>query len=86
MENSTVIRMRPNLCVSDIRSSYSTIAESLEGFSSIKLEIPDDVMVDLSFLQVIEAARLKANEQGKSLFSLSRPAANSGVRWTEAVF
>lgn len=70
MENSTVIRMHPNLCVSDIRSSYSTIVESIEGYSSIKLEIPDDVMVDLSFLQVIEAARLKANEQGKSLFLL----------------
>ncbi|PIO97075.1 hypothetical protein [Pleomorphomonas carboxyditropha] len=73
MENSTVIRMHPNLCVSDIRASYSTLVEALDGFSSIQLGIPTDAIVDLSFLQLIEAARLRANEQGKSL-SLLEPA------------
>lgn len=73
MENSTVIRMHPNLCVSDIRASYSTIVESMEGSSSIQLAIPTDAIVDLSFLQIVEAARLQAIEQGKSL-SLLEPA------------
>lgn len=73
MEKSAVIRMHPNLCVSDITASYSTIVESMEASSSIHLDIPPDATVDLSFLQVIEAARLKANEQGKSL-SLLEPA------------
>ena len=73
MENSTVIRMHPNLCLSDIRESYSKIVEAIDGFSSIQLAIPTDAIVDLSFLQVIEAARLRANEQGKSL-SLLEPA------------
>lgn len=73
MENSTVIRMHPNLCVSDIRTAYSTVVESMEGFSSIQLSIPTDAVVDLSFLQIVEAARLRAIEQGKSL-SLLEPA------------
>lgn len=73
METSTVIRMHPSLCVADICTCYSTIAESLEKFSRIQLEIPTDAIVDLSFLQVIEAARLRANEQGKTL-SLLEPA------------
>jgi hypothetical protein len=73
MEKSTVIRMHPNLCVSDIRASYSTIVEAMEGSSSLQLAIPADASVDLSFLQIVEAARLKSNEQGKSL-SLLEPA------------
>ncbi|WP_051228180.1 hypothetical protein [Pleomorphomonas oryzae] len=73
MEKTTVVRMHPNLCVSDIRTSYSTIVESIDGSSSIQLAIPTDATVDLSFLQLIEAARLRANEQGKSL-SLLEPA------------
>lgn len=73
MENSTVIRMHPNLCVSDILQSYSTIVDAIERFSSIQLSIPIDATADLSFLQVIEAARLRASEQGKSL-SLLEPA------------
>ncbi len=73
MEKSTVIRLHPNLSVSDIRTSYSTIVEYIEKFSSIQLDIPTDAIVDLSFLQVIEAARLRANEQGKTL-SLLEPA------------
>lgn len=73
MEKSTVIRMHPNLCVADIQSSYSTIVEAVEEFSSIQLGIPANAAVDLSFLQLIEAARLKANEQGKAL-SLLEPA------------
>lgn len=73
MEISTVIRMHPNLCVSDIRTSYSTLVEAMENFSSIQLAIPTDAAVDLSFLQLVEAARLRATEQGKSL-SLLEPA------------
>jgi hypothetical protein len=73
MEKSTVIRMHPNLCVADIQSSYSTILEAIEEFSSIQLGIPANAAVDLSFLQLIEAARLKATEQGKTL-SLLEPA------------
>jgi hypothetical protein len=49
------------------------LAESIDEFSSIELAIPTEAVVDLSFLQVIEAARLKATEQGKSL-SLVEPA------------
>jgi len=73
METSTVIRMHPNLCVSDAHASYSIISDSIRGSSSIQLAIPPDATVDLSFLQIIEAARLRANEQGKSL-SLLEPA------------
>jgi hypothetical protein len=73
MEKSTAIRMHANLCVSDIRSSYSALLEAMEGFPSILLTIPTDAVVDLSFLQIIEAARLRASEQGKSL-SLLEPA------------
>jgi hypothetical protein len=73
METSTVIRMHPNLCVSDIRTSYSILIEAMDGSTDIQLAIPTDAVADLSFLQIIEAARLRANEQGKSL-SLLEPA------------
>jgi len=73
MENSTVIQMRPSLCIADISASYSILAEAMKNSASIQLAIPTDATVDLSFLQVIEAARLKACEQGKSL-SLLEPA------------
>lgn len=67
MENSTVIQMHSTLCVSDIHLSWSTLSEAIKGFTSIRLAIPADATVDLSFLQLVEAARLKASEQGKSL-------------------
>ncbi len=73
MENSIVIRMHSNLCVSDIKTSYSTLVEAMDKFPSIRLAIPTDAIVDLSFLQLIEAARQRAVEQGKSL-SLLEPA------------
>ncbi len=73
MENSTVIKMHSTLCVADIAASYSTLKEALVGSSSITLEVPHDASVDLSFLQLLEAARLRASEQGKSL-SLLEPA------------
>ncbi len=73
MENSTIVRMQPNLCVSDIRASYSSLVDAIEGFPSTLLAIPIDAEVDVSFLQLIEAARLRAAEQGKSL-SLLEPA------------
>lgn len=73
METSNVIRMHPKLCVSDAHASYSILVEAMRGSSGIQLSIPADATVDLSFLQIIEAARLRANEQGKSL-SLLEPA------------
>lgn len=73
METSKVIRVHLNLCISDAHASYSIIAEAMRESSSIQLAIPADATVDLSFLQIIEAARLRANEQGKSL-SLLEPA------------
>ncbi|PKR89070.1 hypothetical protein CXZ10_11165 [Pleomorphomonas diazotrophica] len=73
MEKSIVIRMHSTLCVSDIRASYSTLIEAMDRLSSIQLAIPTDATVDLSFLQLIEAARQRAAEQGKSL-SLLEPA------------
>lgn len=73
MEKPIVIRMHSTLCVSDIRASYSTLTEAMDGLLSIQLAIPADATVDLSFLQLIEAARQRAAEQGKSL-SLLEPA------------
>ena len=73
METSSVIRIHPKLCVSDAQASYSALVEAMRGSSSIQLSIPADATVDLSFLQIIEAARLRANEQGKTL-SLLEPA------------
>lgn len=73
MEKSIVIRMHSTLCVSDIRTSYSTLIDAMDGRSSIQLAIPSDATVDLSFLQLIEAARQRAAEQGTTL-SLLEPA------------
>ena len=49
------------------------LSEALEEHASVRAEIAPDAEVDLTFVQLIEAARRAANDSGK-VFSLAGPA------------
>ncbi|MDX3927783.1 MAG: STAS domain-containing protein [Shinella sp.] len=67
MKLPTMLNIRT---VSEVRD---TILLSLDNNQNIALEIEDDSQADLSFVQLIEAARVYSRSQGKSL-ALARPA------------
>ena len=49
------------------------VLQALETHPAVELQIPEQASIDLSFIQIVEAARLYSHNASKSL-SLSRPA------------
>ena len=74
LPNSLVIRS-----VSDL---HKLIVEKLLGQNSVVLEIPEEADADLSFVQLIEAARKQVKASGKSL-ALAAPANGSVLKVLE---
>jgi multidrug efflux pump subunit AcrA (membrane-fusion protein) len=67
----------PNvLNIRNISAIYADVASRLESGNSLVLEIPSDAEADLSFVQLVEAARVAAKVSGKVL-RLSSPAAGT---------
>lgn len=73
MEKTTVIQMQSTLCVRDMPQAFATLVSALDENDSITVAIPADAAVDLSLIQLLEAARLRGAELGKTLV-LSTPA------------
>ncbi|MDR3375276.1 MAG: STAS domain-containing protein [Ancalomicrobiaceae bacterium] len=61
-----------SLTIRDIQTLHGLITKALSGKDPVRVAFKDDVAVDLSFIQLIEAARLSARNDGKT-FSLLRP-------------
>ncbi len=61
------------LTIRHISIAREIIADRLENASSLSIELPESADVDLSLVQLIEAARVHAAACGKSL-SLASPA------------
>jgi hypothetical protein len=61
-----------SLTIRDIQTLHGLITRALSGKDPVRVAFKDDVAVDLSFIQLIESARLTANQNGKT-FSLLRP-------------
>ncbi|MDO1580512.1 STAS domain-containing protein [Rhizobium oryzicola] len=61
------------LTIRTIAAIQEELLSALAGNGSIILDIPEDAQADLSFVQLIEAARIYAGTAGKQL-SLKQPA------------
>lgn len=64
------------LSIRDIADVYAQIRISLNNHERVVLDLPAQASIDLSFLQLVEAARKQADLSGKS-FSLARPVDDS---------
>jgi hypothetical protein len=62
-----------NLTVRAISAVQQEMLEFLKKNASAKIDFPEDPQVDLSFIQLMEAARIYAGTAGKSI-ALARPA------------
>ncbi|WP_237152210.1 hypothetical protein [Oryzibacter oryziterrae] len=73
MANRTLVQLPSNLSVRDISIVHGKLAEVLDQSESISLVVPDDAVSDISFVQLVEAARVKAEVSGKTI-ALASPA------------
>jgi len=62
-----------NLTVRAISAAHQELLEFLKKNASATIEFSEDSQVDLSFIQLMEAARIYAGTAGKSI-ALARPA------------
>jgi hypothetical protein len=70
----------PNvLSIRNISEIHKNITALFQSNSSVVFDIPADAEVDLSFVQLVESARVDAKTSGKSL-RLSSPASGSVLR------
>jgi len=78
LENSGNITLvlSGSLNVSNIESTYIQVVESLSECEDLRLDISDISETDLTFVQLIEAARRQAREAG-GVLSLCAPADGS---------
>jgi hypothetical protein len=61
------------LSIRNASEVYLNIIDRFRGNNNITLSLPENAEADLSFLQLIEAARRQAKAEGKT-FTLSAPA------------
>jgi hypothetical protein len=73
-----VVRLPTVLSIRDIKIAHAQIRGTLDAHDRVVLDVPPGASMDLSFLQLIESARLQAEITGKSL-ELAAPA-DEGVR------
>ena len=68
-------RFKPagDLTIRAARTLKVDLLDHMSSASTIVVDLPDQFLVDLSFVQTIESARVFADREGKSL-SLARPA------------
>ncbi|GAA3088569.1 hypothetical protein GCM10010520_38650 [Rhizobium viscosum] len=70
------------LSIRNASEVYANIIDHFRGNNSIALSLPENAEADLSFLQLIEAARRQAKAEGKT-FTLSTPASGSLLKLLE---
>jgi hypothetical protein len=67
------LQLPQNLTVRAIASVQQDMLQFIDNNTSITVRLPEDGQVDISFLQVMEAARIYASTAGKHL-ALASPA------------
>src|SRR5262245_15108464 len=70
------ISLPSNLGIRNISSVFASITSELSSRQALTIDLPSDAEADLSFVQLIESARLSAKASGKS-FCLSSPASGT---------
>ncbi|MFN7008688.1 MAG: STAS domain-containing protein [Allorhizobium sp.] len=73
LANSTVINLEKSVTIRNISDLLPEISAALSGPKPVAIKLADTLEVDLSFVQLIESARLSARANGKTL-SLAQPA------------
>jgi hypothetical protein len=77
---STTLTLPASLSIRGIAAVHDTLQKSLAGHDNIVVEIPADAQADLSFIQLMEASRISAAAQGKTI-TLKSPV-DAGVKET----
>ncbi|CAN7577321.1 MULTISPECIES: hypothetical protein [Neorhizobium] len=70
------LRLPQNLTVRAITIVQQEMLQFLDKTASATIELDDDCQVDISFIQLMEAARIHADTAGKHI-ALARPASGS---------
>jgi hypothetical protein len=81
-EKSLSLRLPENLTMRGINAVQEELLQSITSNPSVTLDIAEDAQTDLSFVQLIEAARIYAGTAGKQL-SLSKPASGQVLKVLE---
>jgi len=68
-----VVRFKDPLTIRSMSALHRELLQSLEASEAVALEIPTDAQVDISFVQLIEAARRYALSKDKAI-NLINPA------------
>ncbi len=63
-----------SLLIRDINALHDTLVAAFHDHEAVVLDIPDDAVADLSFIQLVEASRRHARERG-AFITLKKPAA-----------
>lgn len=59
--------LQQNLTVRSITAIQQTMLEYIDNNHSITIELPEDCQADISFIQLIEAARIYTGTAGKTI-------------------
>lgn len=75
LQSSTTetVTLSSALTIRTIQSTKDAVFEAFSAASRVILDVPDDAECDLSFVQVVESARMFAQTHAKD-FTLQRPA------------
>jgi len=73
-ENSTSsVKLPDSLCVREITEVHTLLLDALAERDEVVLDVPEGAAVDLSFIQLVQSARLQAEASDKAI-SLSNGA------------
>jgi hypothetical protein len=70
------LRLTEPLTIRRADEISKALLEALDATDALTLALPDEGAVDLSFVQIVEAARIEAQRLGKTI-ALEAPAAGS---------
>jgi MFS superfamily sulfate permease-like transporter len=69
----TSVKLDGHLTLRTVDAHHAAILSALTGNTSVSIDFDDDVQIDLSFLQLIESARIYADTAGRTI-SIAKPA------------
>ncbi len=75
-QNEACLRLPENLTVRAILPVREDMLKFIDAHEAATIELADDVQVDISFIQIIEAARAYAGTAGKHI-TLAQPASGA---------
>jgi hypothetical protein len=75
-QNEACLRLPDNLTVRSVLPVREDMLKFIDAHETSMIELSDDVQVDISFIQMIEAARVYAATAGK-IITLAQPASGA---------